>query len=338
MNFMKSVQYTSALALLVLLPACSLTDMFKGNDGCCGMDHSASSAKPEDAVILFNGKAVVTKQEFEEQLRTLEESQPALRQLLQQWPADQQEQLFGQIAESLAAEQLILKQVEDSGLHKTAEYKENAEKMHKAVERNLKVNMFQNDIVKSVVISDDEARTFYKDNADKQAVFKRPPFVTTQGGAKAEGIAVGTEKQAKDIAAKAKTGSFAAAAKEANKTVTNFGVVNAQSTSVDAAVRAKVVGMKAGAVDVVKGADNKFWVVKVTGQQEAQYAPFDQVKDAVKEVMMSDKVGALYAKTMADLKEKYQVTVDKEYLRSLVKGGKPAADEEAVKPAMPTAA
>jgi len=333
----KVLQKLSAVALLVLLPACSLTEMFKGNDSCCGGSHTAS-AKPEDAVILFNGTPVVTKEEFESQLHTLEESQPALKQLLQQWPADQQEQLFGQIAESLAAEQLIIKHVEDTGLDKTAEYKDNAEKMHKAVERNLKVNMFQNELVKSVSISDAEAKDFYAANRDQQAVFKRPPFVTVLGGVKAEGFTVATEKEAKELAEKAKKGNFAAVAKEAKKAVVNFGVVNMQSSSVDSAVRVKVASMKVGTVDVVKGSDNKYYVVKATGTQDSQYADFDAVADAVKEVMMSDKVGALYAKTMADLKDKYQVTVDKEYLRSLVKGPKASESEEKVAPAAPVAA
>lgn len=334
----KVLQKISALGLLMLLPACSLTEVFQGKDSCCGSTHAASSAKVEDAVILFNGKPVVTKEEFETQLHALEESQPALRQLLQQWPADQQEQLFGQIAESLAAEQLILKRVEDIGLDKTAEYKDNAEKMHKAVERNLKVNMFQNELVKSVTISDAEAKDYYTANRDQQAVLKRPPFVTVLGGVKAEGFTAANEKEAQDLAEKAKKGNFAAIAKEAKKSVINFGVVNMQSSSVDSAVRVKVAGMKTGAVEVVKGADNKYYVVKATGTQDSQYAKFDEVKDAVKEVMMSDKVGALYAKTMADLKEKYEVTIDKEYLRSLVKGPKDSTSEEQVAPTAPVAA
>lgn len=336
-NPMKVMRFTGVFALLALLPACSFVEMFKGHDSCCGAHH-ASSAKPEDAVILFNGKPVVTKEEFESQLRTLEESQPALKQLLQQWPAEQQEQLFAQIAEGLAAEQLILKHVEDLGMHKTDEYKDNAEKMHKAVERNLKVNMFQNDLVKSVTISDEEAREFYAENAEKQAVFKRPPFVMALGGVKAEGFAVATEKQANELAAKARKGAFAAVAKEANKTVTNFGVVNAQSTSVDAAVRGKVSGMKSGSVDVIKGMDGKYWVIKATGHQDSQFAKFDAVKDAVKEVMMSDKVGALYTKTMGELKDKYEVTIDKDYLRSLVKTAVHTPEGEEAKASSPIAA
>lgn len=328
-----------SLALLTLLPACSLTEMFKGNDSCCGgSHHAAENAKPEDAVILFNGKAVVTKEEFENQLRTLEESQPALKQLLAQWPADQQEQLFAQIAESLAAEQLILKHVETSGMDKTAEYKDNAEKMHKAVERNLKVNMFQNDLVKSVSISDSEAKNFYEENRDKQAVFKRPPFVTSLGGVKAEGFVAANEKEANDLGVKAKKGTFAVVAKEAKKAVTNYGVVNAQSTSVDSAVRMKVSGMKPGSVEVIKGSDNKWYVVKATGTQQSHYANFDAVKDAVKEVMMSDKVGALYAKTMAELKDTYQVTVDTDYLKSLVKAQKATEPAEKVEKSAPMAA
>lgn len=319
----KSVSQALLISSIFLLPACKPLDWFKDTSG---------SDKPhvgrEEVVVTFNGKTMVSGSDFEKNIELLIQAQPIFQQMLPSMPAEQQAQIYNQIAETMAAERMMIEDVKRKGLDKTAEYKNNARQIHDAVDRDLAVRAFQNELIKEISITDAQAEQFYNENRDKNAAFKRPPFTAMAGGVNARGITFPTEQAAKDFLAQAKKSDFTAAAQQANKPITDL------TNAVDPKIKSAVTGMKKfPALEVVKSSDNKFWVVE--GKQDGQLAGFAQIKDAVKEVMMGEKFNEVYSKKMADLKSELNVVVNKDYIanRTAKTAPQEVSDDMAQEPA-----
>jgi peptidyl-prolyl cis-trans isomerase C len=327
------------ISALALLPACKPGEFFGSKEHAdCGCGHAhdeqlklegVNPAILKETVVSFEGKPVVTGEDYERNFQQILQAQPALKDMLPYIPEEQQDQMFGQMAESMALEKLMLRWVKDSKLDQDAEYRRNARRVHEAVDRDLALRAFENELLKEIVITDDEAKKFYDENKATDAALQRPPFALAQGGVKAQGVEFSNEKDAKEFAIRAKVGDFAKLVKDVKKTINDYGTVNQQSF-IDNNVKSKILETtKFPSVEVVKGTDGKFRVVKISGKQEPKYAEFDKVKDQIKQVLTGKKFNDLYTKKMADLKEKYKVEINKDYV-NLRKPAKPAAEETAL--------
>ena len=306
------------ISSLVVLPACKPLEWIK--------DKLGSQKPKEEVVVSFNNKPIVTGAEFEKNIQLLMQAQPAFQQMLPLMNAEQQVQIYNQIAETMAAERMMTEWVKKAGLDKNAEYKANAQQIHEAVDRDLAVRAFQNELVKQITITDEEAENYYRENGDKNPAFKRAPFTAMMGGVKAQGVSFATDKEAKDFAALAKKSDFAKAAQQAKKSVTDFGVVTSQTIAVDNKIKSTILDMKKfPSTEVVKSADGKFWVV----QGLEQPTDFASIKENVKEVMMGEKFNELYTKKMGELKSEFNVVVNKNYIMQHAKSTAPQMEEPA---------
>ncbi len=326
-----------SLALLVsaiiLLPAC--TGWFS-KEGGCGCSHAekddlkvegVNPAALKETVISFEGKPVVTGEDYERNFQQIVQGQPALKDMLPYIPEVQQDQMFGQMLESMALEKLMLRWVKDNKLDQEPEYRKNAQRVHEAVDRDLALRAFESELLKEIVITDDEAKKFYDENKATDQMLPRPPFVVSQGGVKAQGFETANEKEAQDLAAKAKAGDFTQVAKAAKKSISDYGAVNAQSF-IDNNVKDKILAAtKFPSIEVVKGTDNKYRVVKIASKSDTKYADYDKVKDALKQTLTGKKFNELYNKKMAELKDKYKVEINKEYVQKRKLPKAPAAEE-----------
>lgn len=320
------------VSTLAFLPGCQVADWFKEKFGCSScVTESMSTASGADkkidsseVVISIGGNPVVSLDDFAMSMQLLMQSQQGLMQILPMMPEEQVAQLVQQIAENLAAERVAGEWVRRQGIDKTPEYQQNARMIHEAVDRDLAARTFQAEVSKKVSISDADAKAYYDKNKDSNPYFKRAPFVQGTVSARASSVACSSEKEAKDLVAKVKNNDLNAAALEMKKTVKDLGTVTAQS-DLDNAVKAKILGSKsAPAVEIVKGLDGKFYVVKVSSKQEPQAAPFDAVKESVKELMMAEKFQELFMQEIEKLKKEFGVTINQENLKKIVAGIKPA--------------
>lgn len=323
-----------SVALLVtciaFLPGCKIADWIKERFGCTNCVTSMGSSDvaggsltgptdkniSQEVIVTIGGKPSVTADDFHKSLQLLMQTQQALQQVLPFMAEDQQLQLFQQIAENLAAERVAAEWVHRQGLDKTPEYQETARMVHDAVDRDLAARTFQAELVKKIDITDAQAKKYYEENKDKNPYFKRPPFTSGSASAKASGIVFDSEKDAQDFLAKAKK-DFDAAAKENRKTIKDFGQVTAQS-DIDNALKAKILNGKAPSVELIKGLDGKYYVVKIISKQEPQVAPFAEVNDKVKELMLSEKFQELFTKEIEKLKKEYGVTINQDYVKKFV--------------------
>jgi len=293
-----------SLALLTTIPGC-FTSSEKKSAG--------------ETVVSIDGKPVITAEEFDQSIEMLAQAQPAFAQVLPFMSPEQQEPIYMQIAETLAAERVMHESVKRSGADKTKEYQENARRIHESVDRDLAVRTFQNELAKEIVISDDEAREFYDAQKNTNQMLKRPPFVT-QGGIVARIVPCANEKEANELLqAVLKTKNLDAASGALKKEVVDLGIVNTQSFSVDNALRAKISVMKKfPAFEMVRDSAGEFFVVEGVRREESGSAPFDVVRERVKEVMLGERFNDALLKKLEELKREYKVAVNKEFIAKKV--------------------
>jgi peptidyl-prolyl cis-trans isomerase C len=326
------------LSTVALVPGCKppfgFGEKSTSHAGCASCDNvPQAEAAQEEAVVIegvepgllketivsFEGKPVITGRDYEKNFQMILEAQPALKDMLAYIPQEQQDQMYNQILEALILERVLLRHIKEEGIDRTPEYRKNAQRVHEAVDKDLALRAFESELLKEIVVSDDEARTFYDENKAKDPTLQRPPFLVTPGGIKAQAFEAANEKEAQELAEKARKGNFNQVAKDAKKSVTDYGLVNQQSF-IDSEVKSKVLGTtKFPHIEVVKGSDGKYWVVREQSSQEPKYADFEKVKDAVKQIITGKKFNDLYTKKIEDLRSKYKVEVNKDYLKKRIK-------------------
>ncbi|MCL4361382.1 peptidyl-prolyl cis-trans isomerase [Candidatus Dependentiae bacterium] len=317
MNFKNSVIISS----LVLLSSCS---WFKKEETMADGGSSKSGA----ALLSINGKPVMYENEYEAFYNDFVNSRQDIQQFLAMNPAARDEIRKG-IFNELALQNLFHEWVKKEGLDRSADYMKDKKQKMEMLEKAMAMNAFQQDLMKQTTVAEDEAEKYYNENRDKLGYFRQAPFVKSQGGVRAESIAFDSEKTAQEFANKVKKGNFKQCAKEAKKKITDLGVVNMQSPA-DTAIKVQVSSMKEiPGVMVVKTSDKKFAVVHAMNKIEAEYAPFAQVKDSVKEVMLQMRLPEIFKQKVEDLKKQMHVVENTHFFESQ----KPEAAQTAMQPA-----
>lgn len=223
------------MPVLLVLPAC---DWFASSQGKTKKVEKKvnSEESSQEVLITISGKPRVTVDDFQKSLSILKQAQPMLDQMIHVMPEDQQRLLYMQIADSLASQELVETYVQNQGWSETEEYKRNAQQMHEDLDRELASRELQQRLVKTISVTDSDAKKYYEKNKKTNQFLQRPPFMT---------------KPAKD-------------------------------------------------------------------GKSAEYAQFDVVKDQVKEVVMGEKFQRSYMQKIEELKNKYSVDINKDYLESLI--------------------
>ncbi len=321
---------------LMVLPACEFPDWLKSKTMGMG-DRNMS----QGVVASIGGKPAINEAEYEKFLHLVMQAQPAFEQMFAFMSPDQQQQFLHNMAEDLALGKLAMEWATRTGLAQTEEFKNELKQICEFTQRDFVIRKFESEMIKQLVFSDEDAQQFYNANREKHPAFQRPPF-TTGTGVKAEGFIATNEKEAQDLAEKARKNNFTTTAKNAKKSVISFGVITAQS-SVDPLIRAKVLSIKKfPSIEIIKGADNKYYVVKASGQETGTFAPFEAIKDKVKEVMKSsEKMQEYIMNKINQLKADYNFIVHKEAFEKYIRKPEPMepiAQEQKQAPAMAKAA
>ena len=316
-SFLSVTLLCSALAML---PGCSALDWLKSKMSCKSC--AAGTVKPNEPVITFGGKPVVSVEEFKNKLQAIYAARPGIESIIAQMPEEEQLKIYKQLADGIVAEQLILEYVKRKGLEKTPEFKEAVEQGQKQLYCDISVRAFQTQMAKEMQemiakIDDKQAEDYYNANLEKSAIFQQAPFTVKQGRVVAQ-VSQGFKTEA-----------------EAKKTLSNpaaaFETMDSSATSgkkqmSDYRLRSAVMGMKTNA-EVVKGAD-KFFAVKIKEKTTPEFAKFADVKDMVKQAMVQEKMPSMYNEKMEDLKKDCKVSVNEEFLKSFVVKKEQAAQPE----------
>lgn len=295
------------LSTLALLSGCAPLEWFKSKTGCESCGHAESAANLQGEVLMsMRGKPVITTGSYQEYWDEFIKNDPQAEAMLPFMP-NARHDMF----KSLETEKLIQEWIKAQKIDQKPEYQKKQKKQRELADRLIAIQAFQEDILSKIDTSNEALEKFYSENRSKSPIFQQAPFLESGEGVKAQSVEFTDEKQAKDFLAKAKesNGDFATVAKTAKKDVKDLGVVSAQSRIVDPAVRAKVKDMQPNTVELIPSGKN-FIVVKALSKESAKYAPFEDVKEAVKQVMNQTKFTEALQNRIEELKKEFDVKDD----------------------------
>lgn len=272
-----------------------------------------ASAVATQGKVLFSidGKPVITEQTYEEYVKTLEQTQPQMAQLKDVMP-DLPMQLF----ENMKKEQIINYWVEQNKIDELPSYQKDLKMSTDFLKTQLNLKYFQEEYpkMKDIAVSDVEARKVYEEQ--KKAI---PQLTLSRGGINARGVMFDKKSEAQAFMDKVQQEKIKLdqAAKNKDLTIKNFETVNEYSFELDPQLKETLMGItKFPALKLVAAKDNKYWVVEALDKQEAKYVPFEEVKDAFKQQLITQK---LFGEEVDKLAANLKTEENKEYFEKLRK-------------------
>lgn len=288
--------------------------------GCKGVNTGKSQAANKQEAAK-GGKVVA---EVGKEKITLEEINQMIKDVPQQYQgmALTHKDMF---LDSVINQKLLYEEALKQNFQKDPVVKKQIEDVTKEV---LVKEYLKREIEQKVAVSDADAKTFYDGNKDK---FKESEKV------KVSHILVDSEAEAKDILTKLKDGAdFAALAKEKSKCPSkdkggDLGFL-AKGQTVPEFEQAAFALQPDQLSDVVKSQFG-YHIIKVTEKQPAKELSFDEVKDQLKQMLLTQKQKERFDSLLKELKDRNKVVIYKDVLMPPAEN-KPA--EVPVAPAVPT--
>lgn len=299
-SFSSKISIVLLLSSIVLLPGCWLKDKLGLNKN----EAVVESVGTGQVLATINGKPLLTVDEFEKQFKNLIEKHPYGAMLAQM------EGLDKKFFEGLVAQKVITQYVKDNKIDQSAEYKQQLDSLIQM----LNMQFFQKEHAPKV--SDAEMREFYEKNKETM-----PEAILSRGGVTANGVSFTNEADAKAFVEKAKgngaskSASLEKFAKEANigDKFRDFKMVNATSP-VEPVLREKISEIKKfPTIEIIKVADNNYYVVQALSKEEPKYRNFDEVKSALEQRLAAKKQEEVLEKAIEQLKKDYNVVVHEDF-------------------------
>jgi peptidyl-prolyl cis-trans isomerase C len=277
-----------------------------------------SSVAPKSGKVVAEiGNEKITLDEVDEMMKTVPEQYQAVAQAHKDMLLD-----------SMINQKLLYAEASKLNLDKDPDVKKQLDDARKEI--LIRVYL-KKEIEDAVKVTDEDAKKYYDANKDK---FKEPEKI------KVSHILVDNEAEAKDILAKLKAGAdFAAMAKEKSKDPSkekggDLGFLSKGQTvpEFDQAAFALQPGQLSDVVKTQFG----YHIIKVAEKQPEKLMAYDDVKDRLKQMLLSDKQKEHFEALLKDLKDKNKVTVYKDVLMPPQPKAEPkAAQPQAVTPAAP---
>ena len=314
---------TLLVAALLFMPAC---DWFGGSKKAESTKESKAEKKGEFVIKLGN-ETVLTKDEFNNYLEMNKQMQMQqmpgfdFDALMAQLPEEQQRMYYNSILEMLLNSALISRHVSEQGWDKAEEYEKNLRMMLDEVTKKLAQDECVKRITEKCSVTDKDAERFYNENRTTNPYMQQEQFITKPAGVQAYAVKAKDEAQAKALVSSATTNNrgLKKAATELGLKADDLGTVTYQSTKPDKTIVVKIMSaQKFPTIDMAKAGD-VWYVYESASKKDAEYAPFAQVKDFVKQIMQQDMLVKEYQKQIAQLKDNYKVAVNNEFIESLVK-------------------
>jgi hypothetical protein len=301
-----------ALAILVLLPGCGVLDWVKDK---MGGSRQASSQSADQGmitdgslvVVSMDGKPLITQERLIKEKNDVIESNPQLKAMLAMMD---EKQLERNLVEGLTNQEIVKRYIEEKNIHASNEYQEELERTIRSIRHMLNVKYFSQEF--PVSVSDADAKEFYNKNKDSM-----PQLLLSRGGIEAKGVPFQKLEEAKKFLAQAnQAGGFDKAVQTANVAdkVKDFRLVNKQSLGIDAELRDSILDIaQAPTTKLFSLKDGTHWVVFADKKEDAQYRPFEQVKNDLKQYLEKEKRVERFDQEISRLKQEYRVLINEDY-------------------------
>lgn len=272
-------------------------------------DSVATSADGSTVLASVDGKTILTVSQFEQELEQIMESNPNLRQLLPMMP-DLKENIF----KSLVDREVMSFWVKEKGVDQQDDYKKDMARMQQQITLALNMQYFSK--AHEAKPSEKDVKEFYEKNKETM-----PQLLISRGGVKVVAVSLTSAAAAQDFLKKvqAHNGDIKKAAQEANlaKNIRDFKMVNEQSLGIDAQLKDAALSLKkVPATDMVKVSDKLFWVFRATDKEQAQYRPFDQVKEGLTRYLEREQTMKNVEKAIDEYKAGKNVVINNDFLKA----------------------
>lgn len=317
---------------LLMLPGCwqtSTPDVAQQESPAQAVPVQSAETAPEESVqgtVIVRdsvGTPIVTDADFQEALQVVIAAQPQLGQALPFLPKEQQRELYKNILDSYLTDNwLIKKYVQLKGLDQTAEAIQQRKQLEKYILITYNSQLFDANVADSIAITDSQAEKFYKDNRGSSQLFTEDVFFVKKPGIKTIAVAADNEQQAQEMLAKARAEKdlFVAAA-SFNKTANELGFIDPQLPMLERPLAKALDSMRTfPAFTTVKLQNGAILVIQGVERQQAEYTPFEQVKEEVKRVMLNQEFAKKRSEILQNLRKEYGVEVlDTTYIDNLLR-------------------
>jgi hypothetical protein len=259
----------------------------------------------EDVLVSVDGKPILKLAEFKQYVSDATARDQNMAVMAQFMP-DFEEKVF----EGAAYPRIIFNEwAQHNNITSKEEYKKELEKSIQLLKDMLNQEWF----VKAHVteVTDSEIKKYYEENKEKD-----PGLMVSAGGVEAKGAHFAQEAQANEFFKKvqAHNGNIDLAAKDLNVKIVDLGKVN-HASFVAETVKNKILEAKTmpAVLPVINEGGKEFWVVKVFKREPAKYRPLEQIKNALKEHLMTRKISETIQKLMPEYEQKYGISVNRTY-------------------------
>lgn len=263
----------------------------------------SKESMPGTPLVIMEGRTIITVESLQEEKEKIFKMNPEWEQYKAFMDLDRT------ILYAMANHAIMDREIEESGVKSSDEYKNDLESAYKEVERMINTKYFTQRF--SPDVSDAEVKQVYEENKDSL-----PETIISHGGVKASEIDFDTETEANDFAQKVKANNnnLVTAVQQAgmaeNK-IKDLRLVHKQSMAVDQAVKDALLAMvQFPSVAVIRTSDNKYAVVVASSKEDAKYRPYEQVKNHLKAALKKQKQAEAVEQSIEGLKKKYAVVID----------------------------
>ena len=294
---------------LAILPGCfQKEETAQEQKAVCPIDRKVPAGDSSEVVATIgpDKRPLLTAKMLDGEIETIIESNPQFATMFVMQPQYEKE-----IAKGIVQQDVIREYVKREKLDQTPEYQAEYQKGLKQARQVADGKVFMER--HSATITDKQVQDFYDEEKDKN-----PQFMVSRGGSQAMGVPFATQEEAKSFLAKAKSKPtrLEAVAKQADlkDDFKDFNLVSQMSFGIDPAVKAEVLKVaKVPSVQMVKGDDDKFWVVAVTKKEEPTYHEFAKIKDQLKQYLTQQKQVEAVKTALEGYMEDYQVNLNDDY-------------------------
>ncbi len=274
-----------------------------------GIPADSSAAHKSGKVVAEIGNEKITLDEVDEMMKTVPEQYQSVAQAHKDMLLD-----------SMINQKLLYAEASKQNFDKDPDVQKQLDDTRKEL---LIKAYLKKEIEDTVKVTDDDAKKYYEANKDK---FKEPEKI------KVSHILVDNEAEAKDILVKLKGGAdFAALAKEKSKDPSKdkggeLGLLSKGQTVPE--FEQAAFALQPGQVSDVVKTQFGYHIIKVTEKQPEKILAYDDVKDRLKQMLLSDKQRERFEALLKDLRDRNKVTVYKDVLTP----PQPKADPNAAQP------
>jgi peptidyl-prolyl cis-trans isomerase C len=290
---------------------------------CCLMAFAAcskkDSAKEGTTVLATIDGESITLEEFNRELDRI--------------PMNMKMLVAGQDGKKTYLDRLIVKRLilKEAKKEKVEGEKEFQDRLAEIKDQLLIESILKKKVVTNVQIADDELTKYYESHKEQ---FKRPREINTRH------IVVKTEEEARQIQAKLQKGEdFAELARnysiEPNAKATGGEIgFQPQGSLVPEFEQAAFKLKKTGDVSPIVKTQFGYHIIRLEGLRPPAYAPFDEVKDYIRQNLVQAKQGETIEKYVEELKKSAKITKNEDLLKGEEKPAEKGAPSE--KPAAKT--